>query len=279
MIQYPYMKVCTLNIEGRRHLEERVLPFLKQENPDVVCLQEVFFADIPAIEFALEAKAHFAPMVDVETGIPSFDQPYGVLGLAILTRHPVRAVQHRYYSPAVAIDDLQEYLAPRLKDDDFSPKSVDIPFEIPKFTHPNSMWRVLSSVEVEVSGEWYRVANTHFTWSDDGQFTTKQAEDFRRFWANIEDLGEVILTGDFNSPRGGHGDGANPYDLLSDRMESVVPMEETTTLDPNLHRGGELHLVVDGIFLTPTYSAHKVTLAVGVSDHKPILAEVEKRKF
>lgn len=279
MIQYLHMKVCTLNIEGRRHLEERVLPFLKAENPDIVCLQEVFFADIPALEFALQAKAQFAPMVNVETGTSSFDQPHGVLGIAIITRHQVRAVQHRYYAPAVAIDDLQEFLVPRLKDDDFSPKSVDIPFEIPLFSHPSSMWRVLSSVEVEVAGEWYRVANTHFTWTDGGQFTPKQADDFRRLWTNIEDLGEVILTGDFNSVRGGAGNGANPYDVLSDRMEAIVPLEESTTLDPNLHRAGELHLVVDGIFLTPTYAAQAVTLESGVSDHMAIVAEVEKRGF
>jgi len=279
MIQYPYMKVCTLNIEGRRHLEERVLPFLKSENPDVVCLQEVFFADIPTLEFALGAKAQFAPMVNVETGMPSFDQPHGVLGVAILTRHPVRAVQHRYYAPAVALDDLQEFLVPRLKDDDFSPKSVDIPFEIPLFTHPNSMWRVLSSVDVEVQGEWYRVANTHFTWSDAGQFTTKQADDFRRLWTNIEDLGEVILTGDFNSPRGGEGDGQNPYDVLSDRMEAIIPADEITTLDSTLHRAGELNLVVDGIFITPTYESQEVRLISAVSDHQAIVAEIEKRTY
>jgi exonuclease III len=270
------MKICNINIEGRKHLQDRLIPFLLKEKPDVICFQELFYSDIPALEFALETKIQFAPMVNVETGYSFFDQPFGVLGVGIATSFQTRAIQHRYYSPAVAVDDLQEFLEPRLKDDDFSPKSINIPFEIPLFAHANSMWRVLISAEVKVDGNWYRVANTHFTWSADGSFTSKQAEDFRRLWNHIEDLGEVVLTGDFNSPRGRSENGSNPYDLLVDRMEALVSTSEDTTIDSSLHRAGELKLVVDGIFITPTYKAISVKLQDGVSDHKAIVAEVEK---
>lgn len=283
------MKLISLNIEGRRHLEERVIPFLQKERADVVCLQEVFFNDVPLLEESLQAKGYFALAVNVDVGLPSFNQPHGMLGQVIVTRHPVRSVQHQYYAPSVAVDDLNEYLAPRLKDDDFSPNSVEIPFEIPRLVYPNASWRVLTSLEVDVDGEWYRVATTHFTWSENAQFTPKQAEDFRQLWNRVEDVGEHVLCGDFNSPRGGNlkADKAtgtdlsddvvlNVYDMLADRMSDLIPAEITTTLDGSLHRAGQLDFVVDGLFATPTYTAADVRIVDGVSDHKAIVAEIEK---
>jgi len=273
------MKLCSMNVEGHIHLHERVIPFLKKEQPDVICLQEVFFRDIPLLEAELGMQAHFGLMANVEDANPVFNQPYGMIGVVILTRGDVKSVQHQYYAPTIAVDDLNEYLAPRLKDADFSPTSVEIPFEVPILSHPNAMWRVLSSLDIEVDGEWYRVAHTHFTWADKGMFTQKQADDFRSLWTLVEDLGEHVLCGDFNSPRGGDGDGTNIYDQLADRMSSAVPLEEISTLDENLHRAGRLDLVVDGIFTTPTYSVSDIRLESGVSDHKALVAQVEKMKF
>lgn len=273
------MKLCSINVEGHIHLVNRVIPFLKKEKPDVVCLQEVFFRDIPLLEAELEMKAHYGLMANVDASSTVFNQPYGMIGIAILTRDSVKSVQHQYYAPTIAVDDLNEFLAPRLKDEDFSPNSVEIPFEVPMLLHPNAMWRVLSSLDVEVVGEWYRVAHTHFTWADGGQFTQRQADDFRSLWMKVEDLGEHVLCGDFNSPRGGNGDGANVYDTLSDRMSCAVSLEEISTLDDNLHRAGRLDLVVDGVFTTPTYSVSDFKLVDGVSDHKALVVEVEKLVF
>jgi len=278
------MKLMSINIEGTIHLQERVLPFLKAEQPDVACLQEVFFKDIPLIEQELGAKGYFALQVNVETGNVFSQQTYGMLGQMILTKYPVRSVQHQYYSPPVLLDDLNEYLAPRLRDADFSPSSVEIPFEIPTLTHPNALWRVLTSLETEIDGEWYRVVTTHFTRSDHAQFTSKQADDFKRMWLLLEDLGEFVLCGDFNSPRGGAQDedpnlGPNVFDTLSERLQDNIPPEVTSTIDPDLHRAPGLEIVVDGLFSTPTYQVESVSVVPGISDHQALVAEVSKFRY
>lgn len=285
------LKVCSINIEGSKHLASRIIPFLQQEQCDVVCMQEVFFKDIQLIQESLDVQTQFALMVNVAVGRPYFDQPHGMLGTLIATQssYQVKAVQHQYYAPKVAVADLQEYLAPRLKDVDFSPNSVEIPFEVPLFSHPETMWRVLSSIEVNKDAVWYRVAHTHFTWSDNGSFTQKQAEDFKQLWPHIENLGEHVLCGDFNSPRKNHANDTihagtstqaheqvNVYSMLADQLEDGIPADVTTTLDPELHRAGKLDLVVDGMFTTPTYQIEDIRLVSGLSDHQAVVAQVSK---
>ena len=43
------MKLISLNIEGDKHLDDKILPFFDKEKPDVLCLQEVFAKDIQKI--------------------------------------------------------------------------------------------------------------------------------------------------------------------------------------------------------------------------------------
>jgi len=43
------VKLISLNIEGDKHLDDKILPFFDKEKPDVLCLQEVFAKDIQKI--------------------------------------------------------------------------------------------------------------------------------------------------------------------------------------------------------------------------------------
>ena len=54
------MKLISLNIEGSKHLE-RIIPFITKESPDVLCLQEVFKADLHLFE-KLGYTCHFLPL-------------------------------------------------------------------------------------------------------------------------------------------------------------------------------------------------------------------------
>src|SRR5438876_2538152 len=55
------LKIVSLNIEKDKHFD-RIIPFLKDQSPDVVLLREVFSKDIPIIEQALGMKHQFAVM-------------------------------------------------------------------------------------------------------------------------------------------------------------------------------------------------------------------------
>ena len=48
----PSIRLVSLNIERRKHLN-RILPFLQEYKPDVVCMQELFEKDVPYFEQAL----------------------------------------------------------------------------------------------------------------------------------------------------------------------------------------------------------------------------------
>jgi hypothetical protein len=56
-----------------------------------------------------------------------------------------------------------------------------------------------------------------------------------------------------------------------------LPANVTSTLDPQFHRAKGLEYVVDTIFSTPEYEVTEVRVLNGISDHKGIVARVERR--
>ncbi len=84
---------------------------------------------------------------------------------------------------------------------------------------------------------------------------------------------ELILCGDFNSPRGGGG----IYDRLATQYRDHIPAHITTTIDGQLHRAGPLQFVVDGLFSSPEYLVNQVQVVGGLSDHMAIVAKLSKK--
>src|SRR5688572_15934971 len=80
------LSLVSLNIEGSRHLS-RVLPFLRASAPDMVCLQELRAADVPAFEALIGAGIY----------VPMGRQSDGVSGVGIFSRIPLTSsAAHRY---------------------------------------------------------------------------------------------------------------------------------------------------------------------------------------
>lgn len=84
------------------------------------------------------------------------------------------------------------------------------------------------------------------------------------------DLTNIIFCGDFNAPRG-----RQIWSILSSKLKDNVPNEITTTIDGNIHRAGNLQLVVDGLFTSSNYKVCDVQVISGVSDHCAIVAGIE----
>ena len=81
------LKLVQLNIEGSKHLDT-VIPFLREQRPDVLCLQELWEHDIPLFETALAGKYFFT----------SHGQEGGsIIGTGIFSRWPfVRKREYQY---------------------------------------------------------------------------------------------------------------------------------------------------------------------------------------
>lgn len=243
------LKLVSLNIEGHRHLD-KIIPFLQAEQPDVVCLQEVFEVDFPTIKHALNMEGQYLPMADVNRPTPHQSHHLGSWGLAQFSRLPIVTQGHEYY--------------------------VKIPTEngaLPEFfagEDPNHIHRVVAWIEVEQADSLYRIATTHFTWSTAGEATPEQLEHIEKVIAITQSLGEVVICGDFNAPRG-----RATFERMAQVYTDNIPPEVTSTIDASLHKSGkEIPFVVDVLFSTPQYRVSDVKVVDKVSDHKAIVASI-----
>lgn len=238
------LKLLTLNIEGDRHLA-RVRELIARHSPDVVCLQEVFESDCATLAAVGGYTARFGISLRMSTDAgPARDW-----GVAVLTRTALRRQALIYYTDAVPILE---------------------------FVEPNDARRLALVTELEHGGRVYRIVATHFTWSPDGHINDEQRVDFARLQHVLDRYPDYVLCGDFNAPRGREMFAKFTAEL---RLIDHLPPDVTTTLDPRFHRMKDaLELVVDTVFSTQHYAAMDVQVLDGVSDHKAILATLERRE-
>jgi endonuclease/exonuclease/phosphatase family metal-dependent hydrolase len=239
------IKLLTLNVEGDRHLD-RVRSTIAAHLPDIACLQEVLEADCPYlasiggydVRYAVSARMVREPGLSPERN----------WGVAVLSRVPVRRQTITYYAADPCIRVLQV---------------------------PTDARRVLIVTELEHLGEPYRMATTHFTWSPGGHISNEQKADFSRLKQVLSRYSDYVMCGDFNAPRGREMFAKFTDELtLSDHLPASV----ATTIDARFHYAGSLQLVVDTIFSTKGYQVADVQVLEGISDHKGILALVERTR-
>lgn len=237
-------RLITLNIEGNKHFD-RFLPVLKNLNPSIVCFQELYEVDCNYLAQELGMSAYqYLPTVKVEK--PSDYEnmrPRGNWGIGMMTKLDVKQWETFRYGPDSELKV----------------------FEQPNDPVPSIIIACLSNGKEE-----YQIASTHFTWSNHGEATDRQRQDFTNLQAILANYPELVLCGDFNAPRG-----REIFSLFETLFKDNVPAEVTTTIDNDLHYAHKnLQLVVDTIFTTPGYQASNVQILNGVSDHMGIYAEI-----
>lgn len=242
------LRFVSVNIEQDKHVDT-VLSFLKEQNPDVVCLQEVFERDMPRFEKELGMRGIFS-LVFRRSRVSGGITEIIPMGVAILTRLPVVRVSAQYY-----------------KGD---------PLNLPVYLGPmdNTEARVLLSVIIDVSGTLYTIGTTHFTWSENGEADDRQRNDVKSLFGELDKFSDgIVFAGDFNAPRG-----REIFSEIAKRFKDNIPEHYTTSLDQSLHYAPSAvkNLMVDGIFSTPEYFVTNVALHFGVSDHAAIVANIKK---
>ena len=244
------MKFITCNIEGDRHFEERLFSFFAKEQPDVLCVQEVFESDVDLIkEKTGLSECFFAPQANVI--LPNDHLPLkGVWGVAIFATKIIDPESFYYYGHEN--DQLAVF----------------------ENNHPEKIDRVVIATKVEVDEQTYQVATLHFTWSGKGNITELQQRDYLPVKQFLSKFDELILCGDFNTPRG-----EEIFDDLAKTYTDNIPQEIDTTIDKNLHKSGQdIRLVVDGLFTSENYLVSSVRVVPNTSDHMAVVAKVCKRK-
>lgn len=230
----------SLNIETNRHLD-RVTNLIKKTSPDVICLQEVINIDLPVLATELGYDFEYAPMGH------SFLVNGEMLGIAILSKGKLNQVKREHYVGNENSLPIQENA------------------EVDEHN------RCLLHGVYEKGGVKFHIGNTHFPKSPNGETDERQREVFKDFLPILMQYDDFMFSGDFNAPRG-----KEIFTWISEKFIDNIPQEYTTSIDKNLHRAGDLQLLVDGLFSTPQYHMTNVRLVDGVSDHLAILAEIEK---
>ncbi len=244
------LKLISLNVERSKHLD-RIFPFIRSENPDVLSLQEMLERDLP--EFQRQSGlAHAIWLRDTFIDAPSNTggQP-DYSGIALLSRWPFGAQgAEYYYMPETGI-----ILEAKMMVDARATNAQGV------------VWG-----SVEKDGEEFSFANTHFTWTQDGFPNELQETDFLALKAILSKIAPHILTGDLNAPRGrGMWE---KFHALYDRDN--IPADTETTVDPDLHKNKQLRLVVDALFSDGIYQVDNVRIVPGLSDHKAVVAEISR---
>lgn len=235
-MMYASLLLASVNIERRKHLD-LVRAFLRTQNPDVVCFQEINDGTVTLLKAEFQMHGVFVPRVVVR------DEP-GIEGIAVLSKYPITQASAARYDAAL----------PQLQ-----------PLKHLHLYRPGA-W--LQLVEIEKDGQRFQLANTHFTWADKGDVTDEQRANMEKLLALTTPLSPLVLVGDFNTPRG-----KELYTALSGQFTDNIPASVQTTIDGAWHRAGSLQLVVDGMF-SKGYQVRDVQVLDGVSDHCAVLGTV-----
>lgn len=240
------IKVISVNIEGDNHFET-VLPFIERENPDVLCMQEVYEVDLPLFIEKFSSHYRYIPMSITTAENPFRKALKGVEGAVIFSKLPIITSDSFYYES--------------------QPADLTIRDSKPEGSRRGLVW-----IDVEKEGVTYRVATTHFTWSWKGEATLLQKDDLQNLLTALEPVRPSLLCGDFNAPRGNE-----TFDTLATHYVDNIPNDVTTTIDQHLHRVSGIQYVVDGFFTGAGYAAHDVRVVSGVSDHCAMVGQVVRK--
>ncbi len=240
------LRLISLNIEMEKHLD-LVTEFFRSHPADVICVQEIFEADVPLLEAAADSSCFFIPM-------EKYQSPRGpeVRGLGIFSRLPLMDTAIGLYAGnAGALTEFIEEETPEAKF--------------------NSQKYVLALATVEKDGVSYRIGTTHFPWTPDGEADDLQRRGLTAFLDVVGKCGELVFCGDFNAPRG-----KEIFSGIAACYRDNVPERYESSIDGTIHRVGPLPYMVDGLFSTPDYKVEDVEMMGGVSDHCALLATIEK---
>jgi endonuclease/exonuclease/phosphatase family metal-dependent hydrolase len=244
------MKLISLNIERSGHLRERVLPFLRAEAPDVLCLQELCACDIAAFEDMFGQPVLYAPMT--QHPYPNLgDTDKEIQGVGLIAKQPLE-------TPTVLFTNGRPYPVPVME------------FVITEQGQHTPLPATLNQAVVSATVGGLRLQTTHLVVTPGGKSTPFQREQAARIIAHTQtehtQFGPTVLCGDFNAPRGGE-----TWAMLANALRDNTDPRWETTLDPTLHRAGPLPYVVDGIFSLGAVKVATPRLQFGVSDHAALV--------
>ena len=239
------MKLISLNIEGSKHFD-RWLPFVVREDPEVLCLQEVYASDLDRIASELQMRYEYMPTLIINRYFDDVERhDMRDWGIALFYKSlPINTRLHYYTHDTTKVGELPLWNG-RIGD----------------------IWK--QAVIMSRFSNGITIACTHFAWSTHGESTDYQKSYMHDLIHTLHQEHPLVLCGDLNAPRG-----RATWAMLEEHYTDNIPRDVTTTLDPKLHKVPGLPYVVDALFTSTGVVARDVEVVSGVSDHQAIVGEV-----
>lgn len=244
----PKLKVFSLNTcqTGREYgLFENILDFIYKQRPDVVLLQEVYAGSLERIRNVSGGHIVFSQMSRLS--LTDREQDAESWGVAVGSRHHLFDTSENYYHGSREDSDTVV------------------------LNNGLQSTSSLLQAKLEVGSARFNFATTHFTWHNQVKPSNEQLEDYKKLAVLLEELPDLVLTGDFNSPRG-----YPIFDSIAKRYRDNIPADIETTNDTGVRPEATWRLVIDGFFTGEHYRAENVRMVQGLSDHQGVLGEVQK---
>lgn len=131
--------------------------------------------------------------------------------------------------------------------------------------------RAIQTAIVDIKGDVYKIANLHFTWAPHGIVNEVQLNDAYKVSKILEDFGQHILCGDFNTPVG-----SEVFEIIRNKAYLAEVANCDSTIDTQYHYAKDLKIIVDAIIFTEEYGLKNIEYVCGVSDHCALVAEIKR---
>lgn len=248
------VKILCLNLWQGGNLMDEILTFLKQEDADVVLLQEVYNGHEPSLERKFRSMdvsreelhyryEYFASALLERTDFGIVEQ-----GNAILSKWPVLESQVYFYDqPYGEREDKPEYF-------EMTPRN-------------------LQRVAVDLGSRTIQVFNTQGVWGKDGDDNDRRLAMAKTIVDAIRPYDSVVLAGDFNVQ-----EKTKTIGLIEEHLVNVFKQDNRRTsfnmkqkMDP-----GFATAVVDMMFVSPSMRVlEHCQCDENVSDHLALIAMLE----
>lgn len=250
------IKVLTLNIWGGEFLE-RVVDFIRKENPDVVLLQEVYngtgnldfkYRSLSILSEKLNLPHYaFEPLlIDVRSNDKI------LWGNAIFSRFTIENQKVIFFDiPFGEFNIENSYIK--------SPKNQFFPMGMLKTC-------------IRINNKDFDAYNVHGIWGFDGEDSPRRLMMSKTIVDEIKNKEKVILAGDFN---------VQPYTKtignIEEHLQSVFKNELVSTFNMKYKKlSSYATAVVDMIFVSKSITIGNHYMPnVDISDHMPLVCELE----
>ena len=243
------LKIISYNIAHGMHLE-RVIEFLKSEQADILCLQEMATTG----KNLMPANINIFSTIQTALGMPGiFEEAF-----ACQTQEGTWNCGQATFATSTSEHSIINFET-----------GDSVVQDIEKSRYNLNRNSLLTTHEVD--GCKFNIANTHFTLTPLASVTDHQKVAARALHQHLNSLSDLFLIGDMNTVAGNE-----TYDIFSQGFTDVTD-PKLPTLHPTIHRVGYKGHHVDYIMYRGSRLKHLKTSipVIDASDHLPVIAEFE----